>query len=58
MIDVVEPDTTKPIKSPFSIHVRFRPESGARIVPASFRVKYGWLNLDITQRLIVSRGVV
>ena len=51
-IDVVEPDATKPIKSPFSIHIRFRPEAGASIVPKSFRVKYGWLNLDITERLV------
>lgn len=52
VIDIVEPDAKKPIKSPFGIRIRFRPGSGASIDPASFRVKYGWLNLDITERLI------
>ncbi len=51
-IEVLEPDTTKPIKSPVTIRIRFRSQPGAAINPATFRAKYGWLGIDITDRLI------
>jgi hypothetical protein len=51
VIEVLEPDTTKPIKSPVKIRIRFRPQSGSTINPKTFRAKYGWLGIDITDRL-------
>ncbi len=51
-IEVLEPDTTKPIKSPVTIRIRFRPQPGAAINPTTFRAKYGWLGIDITDRLV------
>jgi hypothetical protein len=51
-IEVLEPDTTKPIKSPVTIRIRFNSQPGAAINPATFRAKYGWLGIDITDRLI------
>lgn len=51
VIDVVEPDPGRPVGSPFNIRINFRPQPGASIVPGSFRAKYGWLGVDITDRL-------
>lgn len=52
VIEILEPDSRQTIKSPVTVHIRFRPQRGATINPASFRAKYGWLGLDITDRLI------
>jgi hypothetical protein len=52
VIEVLEPDPTRPIKSPATIRISFRPMAGATINPASFRAKYGWLGIDITDRLV------
>jgi len=51
-IEVNQPDTTKPIKPPVTIRIRFRPKEGAKIDLTSFRVTYGSLALDITNRII------
>lgn len=51
-IEVSEPDTAKPVKSPVTIRIRFRPQTGTTINPATFRAKYGWLGIDITDRLV------
>jgi hypothetical protein len=51
-IEVNQPDATKPIKPPVTIRVRFRPKEGATIDLASFRVTYGSLAIDITNRII------
>ena len=51
-IEIEQPDETKPIKLPINIRVRFRPQAGAMIDPRSFRATYGWLGIDITQRII------
>ncbi|HXW72976.1 MAG TPA: hypothetical protein VEK34_16395 [Methylocella sp.] len=52
MIEVDQPDPTKPIKSPVTIRVRFLPKEGATIDLTSFRATYGSLALDITQRIV------
>lgn len=52
VIEVLEPDSSRPIKAPVNIRIRFRAQQGATIDPATFRAKYGWLGLDITGRLI------
>jgi hypothetical protein len=51
-IEVAQPDETKPIKSPVTIRIHFRPKEGATIDLTSFRVTYGWLAVDITKRII------
>ena len=52
VIEVNQPDATKPLKPPVTIRVRFRPKEGATIDVTSFRVTYGWLAVDITTRII------
>lgn len=51
-IEVLKPDASKPVKSPVTIRIRFRPQAGATINPATFRARYGWLGIDITDRII------
>lgn len=40
-----------PVLSPLRLEVAFRPPVDARIVPSSFRIFYGVLKLDLTERL-------
>lgn len=56
-IEVEQPDATKPIKSPVSVHIRFKPHEGATIVPESFRAKYGWLGIDVTDRITANAKI-
>jgi hypothetical protein len=39
------------VAAPVRIEVAFKPAPGARIVPSSFRVLYGLLKIDLTDRL-------
>lgn len=39
------------VPAPLRIELAFSPAPGARIVPASFRVLYGLLKIDLTERL-------
>lgn len=51
-IKVLAPTTTAaPVAAPLRIEVAFTPTPGARIVPSSFRVLYGLLKIDLTDRL-------
>jgi hypothetical protein len=50
MIEIIEPDLTKPINPPVRIRIRFQASAGASIDPASFRATYGWFN--ITNQLL------
>jgi hypothetical protein len=52
VIEVDQPDPTKPIRPPVTIRLRFIPQGTAQIDAASFRVTYGWLRLDITSRIL------
>lgn len=52
MIEVEQPDETKPIKPPVTIRLRFLPQGNSKIDLASFRATYGWLALDITKRIL------
>jgi hypothetical protein len=52
IIEVKQPDETKPIQTPVTIRILFHPQEGATIDPKSFRVTYGWLGVDITNRII------
>lgn len=51
-IQVIAPDATgKPSTSPLRIEVAFKAPPDARIVPASFRLLYGVLKIDLTERV-------
>ena len=52
-----------PVAAPLRIEVAFTPLPGTRIVPSSFRVLYGLLKIDLTERLrnhstVTESGVV
>jgi hypothetical protein len=45
------PDTHESLASPVSVAVDFVAEPDARIDPESIRIYYGWLDLDVTDRI-------
>ncbi len=52
-----------PVAAPLRIEVAFTPTPGTRIVPSTFRVLYGLLKIDLTERLrqhatVTESGVV
>lgn len=63
-IQVVTPQgAATPMNAPVRIEVAFKPAPGTRIVPSTFRVLYGLLKIDLTDRLrkhatVTERGVV
>jgi hypothetical protein len=50
-IDLLRPDISRPLQNPVTIEVRFTAGPGREIVMQSFRAIYGWLGLNITNRL-------
>jgi hypothetical protein len=50
VIELLQPQGQK-LKAPFPIELRFKPQADAAIVPSTFKVLYGALNFDITQRI-------
>ena len=64
-IRVVSPTTVNSggVAAPVRIELAFKPAPGARIVPSTFRVLYGLLKIDLTDRLrkhatVTESGVV
>lgn len=63
-ITVVSPTgAVKPVAAPVRIEANFKPAPGARILPSTFRVLYGLLKIDLTDRLrahatVTESGVV
>jgi hypothetical protein len=51
-IEVDRPNTEAELPHPFSVRVRFVPSPGAKIVTSTFKATYGWLAIDITDRLL------
>lgn len=51
LIDVSSPKTEGTLKAPFPIHVAFKPQEGAEVVPGSFQALYGAFKFDITERI-------
>lgn len=51
-IELIRPNLATPVNSPTSIDLRFRAAPGSQIRPESFRVLYGRLRVDITQRVV------
>lgn len=62
-IQIIAPEGEAAVSSPLRLEVSFQPAPDARIVPDSFRVLYGVLKIDLTERLqrqarLSERGVV
>ena len=53
LIDILKPEPTADlkVKAPFAISVLFKGQSDAPIDPATFKVMYGALKIDITSRI-------
>lgn len=63
VIRVLAPPAGGALTAPIRIELAFEPAPGARIVPASFRMLYGVLKIDLTERLrkyatVTETGVV
>ena len=52
-IQVIDPQSLDvPLKNPFKMEVLFKPQQGATLDFTSFKAFYGFLKLDITDRLL------
>lgn len=51
-IDLLAPALGKPMSSPIDIRLRWEGLEGATVDPASVRVKYGRLGIDVTDRVL------
>lgn len=51
-IEILQPQIDGPVASPTSIQLSFVPSSNSSVRPATFKVLYGRLRIDITQRLV------
>ena len=57
-IDVLAPELGgRPLVTPFPISVRFVPAAGREIDPATLRIYYGLLGIDITSRILAATPV-
>jgi len=56
-ITVVRPDRSLPIKPPVDIEVHFQAAEGSSVSVSTLKIKYGFLGLDITQRILQAPGV-
>jgi hypothetical protein len=56
-ITVVKPDHSAPIKPPVDIDVQFTPYQGSTVNVSTLKILYGWLKLDITDRILKAPGV-
>lgn len=56
-IELVHPRLDSPIASPTAIQLLFLPSTSSPVRPESFKVLYGRLRIDITQRLISAAKV-
>lgn len=52
LIQVRSPSIVDELKAPFPIRVEFKPGEGAEVLPSTFKVYYGFLKLDITDRVV------
>ena len=51
-IRIEEPDITRPVRSPVNIRKRFQAAANATVAVNSLRVRYGFLGIDITRRIL------
>ena len=52
VITVKQPDVSRPLHNPMTFDIQFSAAQGATINRSTLRVKYGWLGIDVTQRLL------
>ncbi|MBI1892314.1 MAG: hypothetical protein HYS18_16845 [Burkholderiales bacterium] len=57
LIDLKKPQIQDTLKAPFPIQLVFKPTDDAEVVPDSFKVLYGFLKLDITDRVVQNAKV-
>jgi len=57
LIDIVEPRMGSLITSPTSIQLVFQASASSAVRPETFKVLYGRLRLDITQRLLAAASI-
>jgi hypothetical protein len=51
-ITLVRPDISRPIQNPVTVEVQFGAGPGQTIDMSTFNATYGWLGINITQRLL------
>jgi len=56
-IMVVKPNHSTPIQPPVDIDVRFAAAQGATVNISTLKILYGFLKLDVTQRIVQAPGV-
>ena len=56
-ITVVKPSHSAPIQPPVDIDVRFAAAQGATVNISTLKILYGFLKLDVTQRILQAPGV-
>ena len=56
-ITVLKPNHSAPIKPPVDIDVQFAAAQGATVNVSTLKILYGFLNLDVTQRILQAPGV-
>src|SRR5262249_31107941 len=57
-ITVVKPGTSSTIKPPVDIDLQFKAAEGSKVNPATLKILYGFLKLDVTKRILGAPGVV
>lgn len=56
-ITVLKPGTSAAIKPPVDIDLQFKAAPGAKVNPATLKILYGFLKLDVTKRILGAPGV-
>jgi hypothetical protein len=56
-ITVVKPSHSAPIRPPVDIEVHFAATQGATVNTSTLRILYGFMKLDVTQRILQAPGV-
>lgn len=57
VIELISPELAATIPAPVDIDLRFKPKPGTEILPQTFHAFYGWLKLDITDRILKQANV-
>lgn len=52
VIELLKPDISRPVHNPVNVDMRFHARPGATVNMNTLRVRYGWLGIDITRRLL------
>jgi hypothetical protein len=52
VIELLAPDLSRPVHNPVTVDVRINTQPDASADMRTLRVKYGWLGIDITNRIL------